>query len=128
LIFGQCRVNRIQEDIKDILQNVSKEMNVSFDIEIINDMGCVYTSSNHPFINLALGTARSMDCQEEHKLGGVNYYTDGSVYKDHLPDVPILIYGPGEPKLAHQPDEWVDINKYMESIKFYIALAIQYLG
>ncbi|MDQ1000413.1 succinyl-diaminopimelate desuccinylase [Neobacillus niacini] len=118
----------ITEDIKNILQKVSMVMNVSFDIEVINNMGCVHTPSNDPFINLALGTAQSLNGQEELTLGGVNYYTDGSVYKVQLPDVPILIYGPGEPKLAHQPDEWVNISKYLESIKFYIALAIQYLG
>ncbi|WP_312473697.1 M20 family metallopeptidase [Neobacillus sp.] len=123
---GQSHLE-ITEDIKGILQSVSKKMNVSFAMEVINDMGCVYTSQDHSFIELAVKTAQCLNAKKNLVPGGVNYYTDGSVYKGHLPDVPILIYGPGEPKLAHQPDEWVDIRNYLESIKFYIALAIQYL-
>ncbi len=117
----------ITEGIKETLNSVSQKMNVSFAMEVINDMRCVYTSQDHSFIELAVKTAQCLNAKKNLVPGGVNYYTDGSVYKGHLPDVPILIYGPGEPKLAHQPDEWVDIRKYVESIKFYIALAIQYL-
>ncbi len=47
--------------------------------------------------------------------------------RKHLPDVPIVICGPGEPSMAHQPDEWVDVQNYLDSIRFYIDLAIRYL-
>ncbi len=40
----------------------------------------------------------------------------------------MLIYGPGDPGLAHQPDEWVDIEAYLDSIEFYRKLALSYLG
>ena len=115
-------------DIKELLQKVSKKMNVTYELEVLNDMGCVFTPPNHPFVDLAVMTAQSINNQNGLVPGGVNYYTDGSIYKGCLPDVPILIYGPGEPKQAHQPDEWVEVHKYLESIKFYISLAIQYLG
>ncbi|MEH7123079.1 M20 family metallopeptidase [Bacillus sp. JJ1773] len=118
----------ITENIKQLAQKVSEKMNVSFGIEVLNDMGCVYTPADDPFIELGIKTAQSLNSKEDLKPGGVNYYTDGSIYKAHLPEVPILIYGPGEPKQAHQPDEWVEIQKYLDSIQYYIALAIDYLG
>jgi hypothetical protein len=31
----------------------------------------------------------------------------------------VVIYGPGEARLAHQLDEWVAVSKY--AIRFYLA-------
>ncbi|MEH7524775.1 M20 family metallopeptidase [Bacillus sp. JJ1503] len=118
----------ITDDIKHLAQKVSEKINVTFGIEVLNDMDCVYTSADDPFVDLGIQTAQSLNSEESLKPGGVNYYTDGSIYKAHLPEVPILIYGPGEPKQAHQPDEWVEIQKYLDSIKYFITLAIDYLG
>ncbi|MBY0008943.1 M20 family metallopeptidase [Paenibacillus typhae] len=58
---------------------------------------------------------------------GVSYYTDASVLHNHG-KLPVLIYGPGDPKLAHQPDEWIDIEAYLDSISFYRELAVRFLG
>ncbi|WP_028390054.1 M20 family metallopeptidase [Bacillus cihuensis] len=113
-------------EINELLQKVSEEMNVSYKIDVINNLVSVYTAPDHPFIHLALDKAQSY-LQNDPNIGGVNYYTDGSIYRNHLQNVPILICGPGEPTVAHQPDEWVDIQKYLDSIRFYISLAINYL-
>lgn len=92
-------------------------MNTTFVIDILNDMGCVNTPDDDSFIQLGIETALSLNNKEALKPGGVNYYTDGSIYKGHLPEVPILIYGPGASQLAHQPDEWVDVHKFLDAIK-----------
>ena len=81
---------------------------------------------NDPFIRLSRETAQKC-LSKSLTPQGANYYTDASVYSPHLA-IPVLIYGPGNPEIAHQPDEWVDISKYIESIQFYMALAVKYLG
>jgi succinyl-diaminopimelate desuccinylase len=86
----------------------------------------VETDENNHFIQTALQTNQTY-FNRSLKPGGANYYTDGSVYQSHL-GVPILICGPGEPQIAHQPNEYVDIDKFIASIRYYIALAIAYLG
>ena len=83
-------------------------------------MGSISTPLEHPFAQSAIETAASY-LEGDPYLGGVNYYTDGSIYWKHLKDVPIVICGPGEPSMAHQPDEWVDVQNYLDSIRFYIA-------
>ncbi|MBW4084980.1 M20 family metallopeptidase [Paenibacillus sp. S150] len=65
--------------------------------------------------------------EAEPAVQGVPYYTDGSVLHDNG-RLPVLIYGPGDPAMAHQPDEWVDIEAYLESIGFYRELAVRFLG
>jgi succinyl-diaminopimelate desuccinylase len=57
---------------------------------------------------------------------GVNYYTDSSVFAPLL-GIPVVIFGPGDEKIAHQPDEYVEINKYIDAIKFYIAFILNHL-
>ncbi|WP_339210704.1 M20 family metallopeptidase [Aeribacillus sp. FSL K6-8210] len=117
----------IEKDIRNLLEKVTLQNSMTYKLEKINDLACVHTESNHPFIKLAKDTQKAL-FQIKEDAGGVNYYTDASVYSKHLPEVPVLIYGPGEPQMAHQPDEWVDIQNYLDSIRFYISLAVQYLG
>lgn len=119
--------SEIKQDIVQLLENTMKDTPMSYQLEIINDLGCVHTAPNHEFIKLAENTNFAL-FNNEQQAGGVNYYTDGSVYSQSLPSVPILIYGPGESQNAHQPDEWVDLQKYIDSIKFYIKLAVKYLS
>ncbi|KON88581.1 acetylornithine deacetylase [Sporosarcina globispora] len=56
---------------------------------------------------------------------GVSYYTDGAVLNPRS-EIPTLIYGPGDEKLAHQPNEWVSLTAYQRSIHFYRQLIMTY--
>lgn len=94
-----------------------------YEVEPLLDRSPVHTDPNDELIAAALEITGHLDGE----LKGVPYYTDGSVLH-HEGKPPILIYGPGDEKLAHQPDEWVDIDAYMTSIAFYRELAIRFLG
>jgi succinyl-diaminopimelate desuccinylase len=49
---------------------------------------------------------------------GVNYFTDASsLLKDKA--LPLLIYGPGDDKQAHQPEEHIVLEKYYQAIEIY---------
>ncbi|MDR3349710.1 MAG: M20 family metallopeptidase [Acidaminococcales bacterium] len=49
---------------------------------------------------------------------GVNYYTDAStLLGDKV--LPLAIYGPGDDKQAHQPDEHIELEKYFDAIEVY---------
>lgn len=58
---------------------------------------------------------------------GVNYYTDASVFVPKT-GIPTIMFGPGDEKMAHQPNEYVEVEKYLDAIKFYVALALEYLA
>lgn len=59
----------------------------------------------------------------------VGYFTDGSLLQQILQDIPIVIWGPGNPNLVHAPDESISIlslematDYYIETIKNWSSL------
>ena len=49
---------------------------------------------------------------------GINYFTDASILAEGKKDLPVILLGPGEPFLAHKPDEYVELKKYLQFIEF----------
>jgi len=42
--------------------------------------------------------------------------------------VPTIIYGPGDPSLAHVPDEWVGIDELLQATRAYALAAVRLLA
>lgn len=55
------------------------------------------------------------------------YFTELAVYQPEL-NVPVVVCGPGEAGQAHQPNESINLEHYLEGIRFFAALAVQVLG
>ncbi len=60
------------------------------------------------------------------ELTGFSMGTDGRHFA--AIGIPTIIYGPGDPALAHIPDEWVGINEVMQATKAYALAALEMLG
>ncbi|WNS46234.1 M20 family metallopeptidase [Paenibacillus sp. MMS20-IR301] len=134
------------QEIEDKLQEIQLlHPEYRYQVEQLLDRSVVYTDPGQRLITAALEVVAQRGDKEEStgseedkgslgrsvsseaEVQGVPYYTDGSVLHDNG-RLPVLIYGPGDPRLAHQPDEWVDIDAYLDSISFYRELAIRFLG
>ena len=57
---------------------------------------------------------------------GVRYYTDAAVFVPAL-QIPMLICGPGDPALAHQTDEYVEVARLVEAARIYALAAVELL-
>jgi succinyl-diaminopimelate desuccinylase len=57
---------------------------------------------------------------------GFSMATDGR-YWNQL-QVPTIVYGPGDPSTAHQPDEWVGIDEIMEATRAYAVAMVRLIG
>lgn len=118
----------ILSDITKLLKEIECNSNAKFDLKILNDLVAVSTPIDNPLIQLALTTADEL-FKHEYKPKGVRYYTDASTFVLGLEHkLPILIYGPGDETMAHKPNEYVEVSKYIDSIKFYKEVALRYLG
>lgn len=54
---------------------------------------------------------------------GINFFTDASVIAKDEFNKNVLLFGPGDPSLAHQPNEYVEIPKYLDAIEILKQLA-----
>jgi succinyl-diaminopimelate desuccinylase len=57
----------------------------------------------------------------------VRFATEASIFVPAL-GVPTIIYGPGDPALAHQPDEHVEIDQMLAAARVYALAAAGMLG
>jgi acetylornithine deacetylase/succinyl-diaminopimelate desuccinylase family protein len=57
---------------------------------------------------------------------GFSMATDGRFFA--RAGYPTIIYGPGDPKTAHIPDEWVGVEEIMEATRAYAIAAVRLIG
>lgn len=53
----------------------------------------------------------------EGKDIGINFFTDASVLARNRMEQKVILFGPGDPRLAHKPDEYVEIEYYLKAIE-----------
>ena len=58
-------------------------------------------------------------------LRGFSMATDGRFFA--WKGIPTIIYGPGDPKLAHIPDEWIGIDELLHATRAYTLAAVALL-
>lgn len=120
--------SKILEEIETILDELKVE-NESMDIsmEIQHNLIPIETKTDDSLV-------RSAENSYEHIFGkspdlqGVVYYTDAVPFREINPEIPVIIYGPGNYTRNHKIDEYVEISSVIDATKFYIALALDYLG
>ncbi|MBW3632841.1 MAG: M20 family metallopeptidase [Chloroflexi bacterium] len=77
------------------------------------------------------GLARAMLTANDYlglstELTGFSMASDGRHFA--AAGYPTIIYGPGDPRLAHVPDEWVGIDEVLEATRAYALAALALLG
>ncbi|QQK77196.1 M20 family metallopeptidase [Salicibibacter cibarius] len=87
--------------------------------ELLNRPGILTESSSR-----IIQTAKDIK-GTDNDVYGVSYYTDAAVLNPES-TIPTLIYGPGDEQLAHQPNEYVDVDAYLRSIEYYRSLALAF--
>jgi succinyl-diaminopimelate desuccinylase len=58
----------------------------------------------------------------------ITFSTDGADLKRGFGGPPAVILGPGEPKLAHQTDEWCSINRLEQSTDLFVRIMQRWTG
>jgi succinyl-diaminopimelate desuccinylase len=115
-------VNQVEELIADLGQQIP---GFRASVEVINDRIPVATSPEEPVVQRFYNAVAKVVGKRPIPKG-VNYYTDAVVFAPAL-NAPMIICGPGDPKLAHQPNEYVEVAKLVEAAKIFTLVAAQLL-
>jgi succinyl-diaminopimelate desuccinylase len=105
-------------DHEKILLALAGEMGSDVKLEVLVNLGPVFTGADEPFVRLAYDVCH-VDPSDQSVLKALPYLTDGSVLQRMYGGVPTIILGPGQPEAAHQTDEFCFIEKLEQSVEIY---------
>lgn len=95
---------------------------IRLDISVANDRPAVETGEDNPSVRRILKLAGEMGMDPAPR--GTYFYTDASQLIPVLP-VPFVIAGPGDDKLAHCTDEYVEISSVALFSGFYYRYIVE---
>lgn len=105
-------------------EEAGKDPRLSGIFTALNDRRAIEIDGSHPMTAGLRGLIK--DCGYDGGDLGINFFTDASVL-DRAGEKDILLFGPGDPAMAHQPNEFVEIGKYLDAIKILQEFAVNYL-
>ena len=101
------------------------ELGVATEVTIIDDRPAVATSEDDALVR-AVWDAHADVTGDAPRLGGVPGATDGTVITSRT-GMPSVVYGPGGKWIAHQADEFVEIEDLVTHANVYVEAADRFL-
>ncbi len=117
----------ILRQLETILQDLGrKDPDFRAAAKAINDHPSVETSPSEPVLQKFSSLVAEMTGKKP-VWKGANYFSDAVGFLPVL-KVPLILFGPGEPGQAHQPNEQVEISKLAEAARIFTVTAARLLG
>jgi len=119
------RLPEATAEIEAVLADLHREdPALQAEVEVLQAGPPVETSPEAPLVRTAQGVARELGLSPE--VVGYHQASDGRFFAER--GTPTLLFGPGDPAVAHTPDEAVDINEVVTAAKFYALLGRRMLA
>ena len=116
----------ILKQVEDLIADLSRRIpDFKASVRAANDRAPVETSPNDPMVQSFYDVVAEV-AGERPVPKGVRYYTDAVAFVPVL-KIPMIICGPGDAKLAHQPNEHVEVSKLVQAAKIYTLAAAKLL-
>jgi len=104
---------------------VKRRHDLKVEVVFITDRPCTRTEEQDPIV-LAADWATRRISGKKPVHAGVPGATDGT-FLWQLKKIPIVTMGAGARHVAHQADEWVDLDQLLETARIYALSALYYL-
>lgn len=116
----------VRKHIAELATAVTTDTKVEFEIEVIDDRPATSIAEDHPVVEAVVSAHREV-LGETPVFGGVPGTTDGTIlWRDAR--IPVVVYGPGGKWIAHQADEFVEVEDMTRHADVYVAAALNFLG
>jgi succinyl-diaminopimelate desuccinylase len=116
-------LRRIEELIADFKAKIT---DFSAGVRILNDRPPITTPPDDPMVHHFTDIITQITGRRPIPKG-VRYFTDAVAFVPVL-KAPMIICGPGQAGLAHQPNEYVEIDKLVESTRILTLAAVRLLS
>ncbi len=124
LVPGE-RPQEVVAEIREIALRATTDMpGIAVEVgEVFPGGVATSTPSDSPLVQAMAGANERLGLSTD--LGGFSMATDGRFWARQ--GIPTIIYGPGDPKLAHVPDEWIGIDELLHATRAYALAAVSLL-
>jgi succinyl-diaminopimelate desuccinylase len=126
LVPGETREAAVEE-IRQLLDEYALRVEpLAYELFSAGEVAAnINTPPDDPFVNLANQALQDV-CGEHRLPTGYVQTSDGRWFaKDHIP---IIIFGPSDPSVAHATNEYVPQQQLVEAARFLALLALRYLN
>ncbi len=113
---------QIMQKLNEIIQKEMLQCNgmLSIRYSICNQRSAIEVNESHPLLNQFVETLEEEKIKPE-KIG-IHFFTDGSIFTEANPKADVLLFGPGEPSIAHRANERLFIENYYKAIHVFQKL------
>lgn len=105
---------------------VTTSTGVEISPSVLVDRPPTSIDSDHPLVH-AMTSAHREVTGTEPVYGGVPGTTDGTILSRDA-GLPVVVYGPGGKWIAHQADEYVEVDDLVRHAEVYVAAALRFLS
>jgi succinyl-diaminopimelate desuccinylase len=116
----------IVREVRDMAAELeSTTPGLKLEVNAANNVPPIETPVGHPLIRHAAEAVEAVRGTAP-RVRGATYYTDGGMWIGR--EIPMVIFGPGDDTLAHQPNERVPVPHLAQATRGYLALLDRLLG
>ena len=113
-------------DHSELLARLRSMLGQNDELDVIDDRPPTETAKDHSLVLAVLEAHRAV-YGETPAFGGVPGSTDGTIlWRDAR--IPIVTYGPGGKWIAHQVDEYVEVDEVVRAAEVYVEAARRFLS
>jgi succinyl-diaminopimelate desuccinylase len=113
--------SHIVEDLEKISSKLSKQNpNFCAELKILRDVAALHTDPDCKFVS----QIKQLINKGEIKTAP---FTTDAPFIAQL-NIPVVIFGPGRPQLAHKPDEFIEIEDLQKGVDFYKRIILHFLS
>lgn len=110
-----------------ILRELKHILDTEARLRILLDVAPVWTDPQDPWIRKIKPLVAQRTGQDSG-VEAVQFFTDASAIRPALPDIPVAIFGPGDPGRAHQTDEACPVEQLRVAEDVYLDIAADWYG
>ena len=114
------------QDQSEVLSKLERLGGRRIQLEVIDFKKPVETDPKDPFVKIAVDSVTSI-VGKRPRPQGVSYFTDGNIIANSL-NIPMVIIGPADTTMTHQPNEYVEIPKLIDAAKIFCLIALRTLS
>jgi acetylornithine deacetylase or succinyl-diaminopimelate desuccinylase len=116
----------ILADIQQIVDEYCKKVpGLTAEMKILNNRRVVALEENRNILKALAQAVEQTSARRPEEIG-INFFTDASILTQQMPRLPVVLFGPGDPSMAHKPNEFVEIEKYDQAISSILAFLETY--